>query len=163
MAIFLNLFFRQRRPGKYLLPYSKTEKRLCRVYKEEVQKVEKLTFFQSMVLVQKWPFFFFFFRQYRPRSWVFRYSRTKKCFSKLQKQDVEKVKKWRFVERSVFLILVKNWPFFHVFILGNIGQENVFFDILEEKMSLSYKNKTLKKSKNWDFLKGAIYCTPSFW
>ena len=46
------------------------------------------------------------------------------------------------------LILVKNWPFFHVFILGNIGEENVFFDILEEKMSLSYKNKTLKKSKN---------------
>ena len=107
-----------------------------------------------MVLVQKWPFFFCFFRQYRPRSWVFRYSRTKKCFSKLQKQDVEKVEKWRFVERSVFLILVKNWPFFHVFILGNIGQENVFFDILEEKMSLSYKNKTLKKSKNWDFSKG---------
>ena len=45
IAIFLNRFFRQCRPGKYLLPYSKTEKRLCRVYKEEVQKVEKLTFF----------------------------------------------------------------------------------------------------------------------
>ena len=107
--------------------------------------------------------FSFFFRQYRPRSWVFRYSRSKKCFSKLQKQDVEKVEKWRFVERSVFLILVKNWPFFHVFILGNIGQENVFFDIREEKMSLSYKDKTLKKSKNWDIFNGAIYCTPSFW
>ena len=103
MAIFLTLFFRQRRPGKYLLPYSKTEKRLCRVYKEEVQKVEKLTFFQSMVLVQKWPFFFFFF-------------------------------------------------------LGNIGQEVEFSDILELKnVSLSYKNKTLKKSKNGDFLKGVCF------
>ena len=27
--------------------------------------------------------------------------------------------------------------FFHVFILGNIGQENVFYDILERKKCLS--------------------------
>ena len=38
------------------------------------------------------------------------------------------------------------------FFFGNIGQENVFYDILERKtVSLGYKNKTLKKSKNWDF------------
>ena len=43
----------------------------------------------------------------------------------------------------------------HVFILGNIGQENVFHDILEGKnASLGYKNKKLKKSKNLDFSKG---------
>ena len=30
------------------------------------------------------------------------------------------------------MVLVKNWPFFHVF-LGNIGQTNVFYDILEGK------------------------------
>ena len=29
------------------------------------------------------------------------------------------------------MVLVQNWPFLHVFILGNIGQENVFHDILE--------------------------------
>ena len=126
MAIFLTLFFRQRRPGKYLLPYSKTEKRLCRVYKEEVQKKLTLTFFQTMVLVQKWPFLFFFLGNIGQEVEFSDILELKKCFSKLQKQDVEKVEKWRFVERSVFLILVKNWPFFHVFILGNIGQENVF-------------------------------------
>ena len=33
--------------------------------------------------------------------------------------------------------------------LGNIGQENVFYDILERKHAfLGYKNKTLKTSKN---------------
>ena len=41
------------------------------------------------------------------------------------------------------------------FFLGNIGQENVFYDILERKnVFLSYKNKTSKKSKNWHFSKG---------
>ena len=44
---------------------------------------------------------------------------------------------------------------FPTFFLGNIGQENVFYDILERKNAfLGYKNKKLKKSKNWLFLKG---------
>ena len=47
------------------------------------------------------------------------------------------------------MVLVQNWPFFHLFFLGNIGQENVFYDILERKNAfLGYKNKQLKKSKN---------------
>ena len=29
------------------------------------------------------------------------------------------------------MVLVQNWSFLHVFILGNRGQENVFYDILE--------------------------------
>ena len=29
------------------------------------------------------------------------------------------------------MVLVLNWPFFHLLFLGNIGQENVFYDILE--------------------------------
>ena len=38
--------------------------------------------------------------------------------------------------------------------LGNIGKENVFYDILERKNSfLAFKNKKLKKSKNWHFYK----------
>ena len=36
-----------------------------------------------------------------------------------------------------------------IFFLGNIGQENVFYDILEGKKAfLGYKNKKFKKSKN---------------
>ena len=40
------------------------------------------------------------------------------------------------------MVLVKNWPYFSLFILGNIGQENVFYDILKRKNAfLGYKNK----------------------
>ena len=41
------------------------------------------------------------------------------------------------------------------FFLGNIGQKNVFYDILErENAFLGYKNENSKKSKNWHFFKG---------
>ena len=45
--------------------------------------------------------------------------------------------------------------------LGNIGQENVFYDILERKNDfLDYKDKKFKMSKNSHFFKGV---NPSFW
>ena len=51
------------------------------------------------------------------------------------------------------MVLVQNWPFLNPF-LGNIGQENVFYDIPEQKNAfLGYKNKKFKKSKNWLFPK----------
>ena len=31
------------------------------------------------------------------------------------------------------MVLVKNWPFFHFVILGLVGQESVFYDILERE------------------------------
>ena len=47
------------------------------------------------------------------------------------------------------MVLVQNWPFLHIFIFGNQGQENVFNGILEGKNAfLRYKNKKLKKLKN---------------
>ena len=46
MAFFLSIFFRQYRLGKCLLRYSGAIKRLSRLQKQEVQKVEKFTFFQ---------------------------------------------------------------------------------------------------------------------
>ena len=53
-------FFRQYRPGNCLLRYPRAKIRLSKLQKQEVQKVEILTFFKSgkpMFLVQKWPFF----------------------------------------------------------------------------------------------------------
>ena len=45
------------------------------------------------------------------------------------------------------MALVQKWPVFPFF-LGNIGQENVFYDILErENAFLGYKNDKFKKSK----------------
>ena len=53
------------------------------------------------------------------------------------------------------MVLSKNWPFFHFFSLGNIGQKNAFYDILERKnVFLGYEKKKLKKSKNYEFSKG---------
>ena len=47
------------------------------------------------------------------------------------------------------MVLVQNWPFSNPSSLGNVGQENVFYDILErENVFLAYKNKKFKKSKN---------------
>ena len=47
------------------------------------------------------------------------------------------------------MLFVKNWSFLQIFILDNIGQENVFYDILERKNAfLGYKSKKFKKSKN---------------
>ena len=44
---------------------------------------------------------------------------------------------------------------FQLFFLGNIGQENDFYDNLEQKNAfLGYRNKKLKKWKNWHFSKG---------
>ena len=59
------------------------------------------------------------------------------------------------------MVLVQKWPFFQLSLLGTIGQENVFYDILERKNAfLGYKNTKFKKSKNWHFSKGV---NPWFW
>ena len=48
-----------------------------------------------------------------------------------------------------------------VFFKGNIGQENVFYDIQERKIAfLGYKNKKFKKSKNCHFSRGV---SPWYW
>ena len=40
------------------------------------------------------------------------------------------------------MVLVQKWPFFRLFFLGNLGEENVFNDIVERKNALiGYKKK----------------------
>ena len=59
------------------------------------------------------------------------------------------------------MVLVQKWPFFKLFFLGKLDQENVFYDILERKNAfLGYKNKKFKKSKNCHFSQGV---NPWFW
>ena len=48
MAIFPTFSLRLYRPGKCLLRYSRTKKRLFGLLKQEVQKVQKLIFFQRL-------------------------------------------------------------------------------------------------------------------
>ena len=55
----------------------------------------------------------------------------------------------------------KNCHFSNFFFWGNIGQENLFYDILKRKNAfLGYKNKKFKNSKEWHFSQGD---NPWFW
>ena len=59
------------------------------------------------------------------------------------------------------MVLAQKWPIFQLVFLGNIGQENILSDILEQKnVFLGFKNNMFKKSKNGLFTKG-VY--PWFW
>ena len=59
------------------------------------------------------------------------------------------------------MVLVKNRQFFYPFYIGKIGQQNLFENILARKKAFSvYKNKRLKKWKDWDFSKRV---SPCFW
>ena len=54
--------------------------------------------------------------------------------------------------------LVQRCPFFQIFFLGIFGQENVFYNISEQKNTfLGYKNKKFKKSKKAIFPKGLAH------
>ena len=71
------------------------------------------------------------------------------------KKRTSKTQKINIFPKGLPIVLVQKWPFFQIFFLRNIGQENVFYDILERKNAfLGYKNKKLKHSKNWHFSKG---------
>ena len=75
----------------------------------------------------------------------------KNVFLGHKNKKFKKSKYWHFSKG----VLVQKCPFFQLFFLGNIGQENIFYDIIEQKkVFLGYKNKKLKKSKNWHFSKG---------
>ena len=64
-------------------------------------------------------------------------------------------KYWHFFKEGNPWFSSKNGHFAHFFFLGNISQENVFCNILEQKNAFHcYKNKKFKKSKNWHFSKG---------
>ena len=53
------------------------------------------------------------------------------------------------------MVLVEKWPFFQLSFLGNIGQENVFYDILKRKKALLAIKTTSSKSGKIDiFQKG---------
>ena len=73
----------------------------------------------------------------------------------------KKSKIWHFSKGVNPSFLSKNAHFSNFYFLTYIGQENVFYDILERRNAfLGYKKKKLKKSKIWHFLKGV---NPWFW
>ena len=76
-------------------------------------------------------------------------------FLDYKNKNFKKSKNWHFSKGVNPWSWSKNGHFGNLFILGNVGQENVFYNILErENAFLGYKNKKLKKSKNWHISKG---------
>ena len=109
-----------------------------------------------MVLVQEWLFFpLFFFRQDSSGKCLLRYSRTKNAFLGCKKKNFKKSKNWHSSKGVNPWFWSKTGHFSNFFLLGSIGRENIFYDILQRKNSfLGYKNKKFKYSKNWHFFKG---------
>ena len=123
-----------------------------------------MTFFQTdspMVLVQKWPFFSFFVLRNKSQDNVFQdILERKNAFLGQKNRKFEKSKNWHFSKGVNPCLWSKNGHFSNFFFLGNIDQENAFYDIQQRKNAfLRYKNNNFKKSKN-SHSKGV---NPCFW
>ena len=146
LAVFWTFFFRQYSPVNCVLRYSSSKEPLFSAIKTRSSRSPKIDilpkglthcFGQEMAIFPT-----YFFRQIRAGKCLLWYSRTKKCLSRQEKQEVQKVEK-----------LLQKWPFFQLFFLANIGQENVFYDILEwENVFLGYKNKKFRNFLKLIFL-----------
>ena len=56
------------------------------------------------------------------------------------------------------MVLVQKWPFLQFSFLANIGQENVFYDILDKKNAfIGYKKKLQKVEKLTFYQKGLTH------
>ena len=112
-----------------------------------------------MLSVQKWAFFQFFFLGHIDQKNIF-YDilERKKAFLGYKNKNSKKSKDWHFSKGVNPWFWSENGHFSNFVFLPNVGQANEFYDILERKKAfLGYKNKKLKKSKNWLFLKGLTH------
>ena len=109
-----------------------------------------------MVLVQKWPFFPpFFLGNIGQENVFYDILERQNAFLAYKTKTFKKSKNWDFSKQVNPWFWSENGHFSNFFFFGHVRQENVFYNILERKNAfLGYKNKKVKKSKNWDFSKG---------
>ena len=90
-----------------------------------------------------------FFRKYRPGNVFYDILERKSPFSAIKTSSSKEQKIDSFLKGLTHGFGPKMANFSNLFFLGNIGQENVFYDILEGMDAfLGYKNKKFKKLKN---------------
>ena len=165
LVIFQSFFLKVIQARKMRFTIFQNEKTCFQAIKRKSSKSEKIVIFSKGLVHgfgQKLGIF--------PNCFLRQYSKGKMCFQIFQnektpfqaiKKEVRKVGKQPFFQRGQSMVLVKDWPFFHLFFKANIGQENVFYDILQRKnVFLTYKNKKFKKWKNCHFSKEV---SPLFW
>ena len=111
--------------------------------------------------MEKWPFFqVFLLGNIDQINVSYDILELKERLSRLKKQQDQNVEKLEiFPDGLTHSFSSKNSHFSNLFFfLGNIGQENVFYDILERKNAfLGYKNKKFKKSIIDIFPKGLTH------
>ena len=115
-----------------------------------------------MVLVQKWQFFqVFFLGNIRQENDFYHILERKNTFLGFKIMKSKNSKNWHFSKGVNPWFWSKNGHSSNFFFLGNISQQNVFYDIIERKNTfLGYKNIQSKKSKNWHFSRAV---NPWFW
>ena len=90
-----------------------------------------------MVLVQKWPFFQLFLGNIGQENVFYDIPNPKNAFVAYKKKKFTNPKNWHFPKGVNPWFRSKNGQFSNFFLLGNRGQQNVFYDILEQKKPLS--------------------------
>ena len=155
MAIFPTFFsFRQYRQGKCLLRYSRTKKMPFQDIKTRSSKSRKIDIFLKGLTHGFGPkmaiFPTFFFQAIQTRKMSFTIFQNKKIpFQGIKRRSSKGRKIDIFLKGLTHGFGPKNGHFSKFSFLGNINQENVFYDILERKNAfLGYKNKKFKTSKN---------------
>ena len=99
--------------------------------------------------------FFFFFGNIGKENVFCDILERKNTFLGYKNKKFKKSKNWHFSKGVSPWFWSKNGHFTNFISFGNIGKENVFYDIVERKnVFLGYKNKKFKKSKNRHFSKG---------
>ena len=157
-------FFMQYRPGEYLFDFRERKDALLGYKNKKLQELKNWHFSKGL---NPWfwsknghIFNFFFSGNICQESIFYDILERKNAFLGNKKNKLQKFKNWHFsMVRPWFWS--KNGHFSNFVFSGNIGQANVFYDILERKNAfLGYRNKKLKNSKNWHFPKGF---NPWFW
>ena len=103
---------------------------------------------------------FFFFEQNRPQKCLLQHSRTKKnAFLGYKNKKFKKSKNCHFSKEVNSWSWSKNGHFFNFYFLRKIGQENVFYDILEQKTPVqAIKTRSLKSRKFAIILNELTHC-----
>ena len=172
MATLPTFFLRQYRPGKCLLRYSRTKKRLDDILEQKNtflgynnKKFNKSKNWHFSKGVNPWFWSkighfssFFFLGNIGQENVFYDVLEQKKAFLRKKNKKFKKSKNWHFSKGLNPWFWFKNGHFSNFYSLGNIGQENVFYDIRKRKNAfLGYKKKKFKKSKNWHFSKGSTH------
>ena len=122
-------------------------------YKKRSSKSRKIAIFSNWLThvfglkMIIFPTFFFQAKQARKMSFTI-FQNEKTAFQAIKTRS-SKSQKIAIFPKMLILGFGPEMSIVLTFYLGNIGQENVFYDILERKHAfLGYKNRTLKTSKN---------------